>query len=80
MRAVFSFLSQKKLFLLSLLPLKLEAVAQKCSVKRVSLEISEYSQEKTCARVCINIVTGLSCFPVIFAKFLTPSFLTRHTR
>ena len=46
MRAVLSFLNQKKLFLLSLLPLKLKAVAQKCSVKTVFLEISEYLQKK----------------------------------
>ena len=29
-----------------------EAVAQTCSVKKVSLEISQNSQENTCARVC----------------------------
>ena len=40
-----------------------EAVAQRCSVKQVFLEISQNSQESTCARA-----------PVNFAKFLrTPS-------
>ena len=29
----------------------LEAVAQKCSVKKVFLEISENSQKSTCARI-----------------------------
>ena len=33
----------------------LEAVAQTCSVKKVFLEISENSQENTCARVSILI-------------------------
>ena len=31
--------------------LKLEAVPQRCSVKRVFLEISQNSQQNTCARV-----------------------------
>ena len=32
-----------------------EAVAQKCPVKKVSSEISQNLQEKTCARVC-NVI------------------------
>ena len=32
-----------------------EAVAQSCSVKKVFLEISQNSQEKTCARVSFLI-------------------------
>ena len=32
-----------------------EAVAQRCSVKKVLLEISQNSQEKTCARVSFLI-------------------------
>ena len=32
-----------------------EAVAQRCSVKKVSLEISQNSQENTCARVSLQM-------------------------
>ena len=35
--------------------LKTKAVAQSCSVKKVFLEISQNSQENTCARVCYLI-------------------------
>ena len=67
-----------------------EAVAQRCSVKKVFLEISQNSQENTCARVSLLIVAGLRsatllkkrlwrrCFPVNFAKFLRTPFLTEH--
>ena len=34
---------------------KLEAVAQRCSVKKVFLEISQNSQENTCGRVSFFI-------------------------
>ena len=62
---------------------------QRCSVKKVFLEISQNSQENVCARVSFLIkVAGLrtatllkkklwyKCFPVNFAKFLrTPSLI-----
>ena len=32
-----------------------EAVAQRCSVKKVSLEISQNSQENTCVRISFLI-------------------------
>ena len=63
-----------------------EAVAQRCSVKKVFLEISQNSQENTCARVSFSIkfqaapATLLKkrvwyrCFPVNFAKFLINFF------
>ena len=60
-----------------------EAVAQRCSVKKVFLEISQNSQENTCARdsFLIEPATLLKkdlwyrYFPVNFAKFLrTPFF------
>ena len=67
----------------------LEAVAQRCSVKKLFVEISQNSQENTCARVSL-----LSCrprsatlfkrrpcflvFPVNFAKFGRTPFLTEH--
>ena len=38
-----------------------EAVAQRCSVKKVFLEMSQNSQENTCARVFFNKVAGLGC-------------------
>ena len=57
-----------------------EAVVQRCSVKKVFLEISQNSQENTCARVSF-LITLLKkrlwhrCFPVNFAKFLRTPFL-----
>ena len=44
-----------------------EAVAQRCSVKKVFLEISENSQENTCA--CCVPAENSVCFPVIFRNF-----------
>ena len=65
----------------------------RCSVKKVSLEISQNSRENTCARVSFLIkllaeaeVTLLTkgswhrCFPVNFVKFLRTPFLTEHLR
>ena len=40
-----------------------EAVAQKCSVKKVFLEITQNSQENTCARVSFSV------YPKDFLKF-----------
>ena len=70
-----------------------KAVAQSCSVKNVFLEISQNSQESTCARVSFfNKVAGLKtatllkqilwhrCVPVNFAKFLGTPFFTEHLR
>ena len=39
-----------------------EAVARRCSVKKVFLEISQNSQENTCARVSFFINTYGGCF------------------
>ena len=39
------------------------AVVQKCSVKKVFLEISKNSQENTCARVCNLLHLQYSCRP-----------------
>ena len=68
-----------------------EAVLQKCSVKKVFLEISEHSQENTCARVSFfNKVAGLKpatllkkrlwhrCFPMNAVKFLRTPFHIEH--
>ena len=63
---------------------------QRCSVKKVFFEISQNSQEKTCARVSflINFIktlitltllkTRLRCFPVNFVKFLRTPFSIEH--
>ena len=68
-----------------------EAVVQKCSVKKVFLEISEHTQENTCARVSFfNKVAGLKpatllkkrlwhrCFPMNAVKFLRTPFHIEH--
>ena len=67
-----------------------EAVVRRCSVNEVFLEISQNSQENTCARVSFSIklkavpATLLKkrlwhrWFPVNFAKFLRTPFLTEH--
>ena len=63
-----------------------KAVAQRCSVKKVSLEISQNSQEYICARAFFYKVAGLRpatllkkrlwhwCFPANFTKFLRKPF------
>ena len=67
-----------------------EAVVWRCSVKKVFLEISQDSQESTCARVSFVVrpqpATLLKkgfwhrCFPVNLAKFLRTPFLKEHFR
>ena len=53
-----------------------EAVAYRCSVKKIFLEISQNSQENTCARISFLIKRLWDgFFPVNFAKFLRTSFL-----
>ena len=75
-------------------PASSKAVAQRCSVKKVFLEIPQNSQENTCAEVSFLIKLKVSacyfhstllrkrlwqrCFPVNFAKFLGTSFLKEH--
>ena len=60
-----------------------EAVAKRCSVKKVFLEISQNSEENTCARASF-LETLLKkklwhrCFAVNIAKFLRTPFLTEH--
>ena len=53
-----------------------KAVAQMCYVKKEFLEISQNSQENTCARVSFILKERLwhKCFPVNFAKFLRTRF------
>ena len=73
------------------LPKSLEGVVQRCSVKKVFLEISQNSQENTCASVSFLIklqavpATLLKkrpwhrCFPVNFLKFLQEHLFTQNT-
>ena len=63
-----------------------EAVVQRCSFKKVFLQISQNSHESNCARVCHLIKVQVKkrpwhkCFPVNFAKILrTPAFI-KHLR
>ena len=70
----------------------IEAVFQRCSIKKVFLEILQNSQEFTCASLFFNKVEGLRpatlikkklwyrSFPVNFAKFLRAPFFTEHLR
>ena len=56
-----------------------EAVVRRCSVKKAFLEISQNSQENTCARVSFfKKETLAQVFSCDFAKFLTTLFLTEH--
>ena len=69
-----------------------EAVARRCSIKKVFWKISQNSQEDTCARVSFLIkmqvkpatllkkILWLRCFPVDFAKFLRTPFFIEHLR
>ena len=65
----------------------LEAVTQKCSVRKVFFEILQYSQGKyPCQSLFYNKAAGLllnerhwhRCFPVNFAKFLRTPFLIEN--
>ena len=68
----------------------IKAVVQKCSVKKVFLEISQNSHEITCARVSFLIKLQVwsatllkkrlwhRCFPVNFVKFLRTPFFIEH--
>ena len=70
----------------------LEAVARRCSVKRVFLEILQKFTGKQCARVSVLIKLQASacnfikketltrCFLVNFAKFLRKPLVTEHLR
>ena len=68
--------------------LRLEAVVWKCSVEKVFLKFSQYSQENTCTRV--SFLMGLAtllkkrlwhrCFTVNFAKFVRTPFFAEHLR
>ena len=69
-----------------------EAVAQRCSINKVFLEILQNLQENTCAsasfliklqaEACNFVKNRLwhRCFLVNFAKFLRTPFLTEHLR
>ena len=56
----------------------LKLVVQRCSVKKMFLEISQISQENACARVSRDSRFRHRCLPVTLAKFLRIPFLTEH--
>ena len=59
----------------------IEALGQRCSVKKVFLEISQNWQENSCARFSFLIKfrpVWHRCFPMNFAKFLRTLFLREH--
>ena len=70
-----------KYFFCNLFNIEAKAVAQRCSVKKVFLKISQNSQENTCARdsVLINFIkkeTLVQVFSCEFCEiFKTPFFL-----
>ena len=62
-----------------------EALSQRCSVKKVFLEISQNSQESTCARVSFLIKLQFikkrlwhRCFLVNFVELLRTHFFMEH--
>ena len=60
-----------------------EAVIQRCSVKKVFLEISQNLQENTCARVSFLIKLQASDFAeacIKFRSFLQSSLLRKSTK
>ena len=56
-----------------------EAVVRRCSVKKVLLEISQNSQENTCARVFFHYINitfvSIVCFPKILFSVLIHDLL-----
>ena len=84
---------QFTIYIFTLLNIFSEAVAQRCSVKKMFLEILQNSKENSCDRVFfLNKVAGLGpatllkkrlwhrCFPMNFAKFLRTPCFTEHLR
>ena len=78
------------MFLLEILLIKTKTVVWMCSVEKVFLEISQNSQENTCAKVSLliklqacNLIkkeTLTQVFFMNFAKFLrTPNFIKKET-
>ena len=55
----FFYKRRSSLVFLQIKMVKIEAVAQRCFVKKVFLEILQNSQENTCARAFFNKVAGL---------------------
>ena len=55
----------------------MEAVVRRCSVKKVFLEISQNSQENTCARVSFLIKTLVQVFSCDFCEISKNSFSYR---
>ena len=76
-KTLFHWKLQTKLLMPSLRTM--EALIQRCSVKKVFLEISQNSHANTCARVSLlKKRLWHRCFPVNFVKSLRTPFLTEH--
>ena len=82
-----TFLEHLEFYIAAWFNLKLEAVTRRCSVKEVLLEISQNSQENTCARVSflkkktlLKTRLWLRCFPANFEKSLRTPVLIEHPR
>ena len=74
-----SFLSSLAWFWIGKLDLKKQSLFrsshQRYSIRKVFSNISQNSQENTCARVFWH-----RCFPVNFARFVRTPFVTEHLR
>ena len=55
-----------------------EAVVQRCFVENVFVEISQNSQENTCARVSLLKETLAQVFSCEFCEISTNTFFTEH--
>ena len=85
-------ISLPQILKLTLALLSAEAVVQRCSVKKVFLEISQSHRKTPVPETLFNKFAGLRpatllkkslwhrCFPVNFAKFLRTPFFTEHLR
>ena len=72
---------ERLLLKISMSVTNLEAVVQKCSVKKVFLEILQNSLKKQlCNCLFFNKVAGLRLFPVNFVKFLRTPFIIEQLR
>ena len=85
-------ISLPQILKLTLALLSAEAVVQRCSVKKVFLEISQSHRKTPVPETLFNKFAGLRpatllkkslwhrCFPANFAKFLSTPFFTEHLR
>ena len=70
--------TNKQKFLRPSFSLSTEAVVQRCSVKRVFLEIWQNSQENTCARVFFLRKLQAATYPLNLSSFINKSKSLSH--